>query len=51
MTNKEQEEIVYPIRIKKKLWEDFKIIIPRNKTLNNAIIELIKKEIEEEKNE
>ncbi len=45
MTNK--EEITYPIKIEKELWDKFKNKIPRSITLNEAIINLIKKEVEE----
>lgn len=33
------------IEIEKELWDKFKLITPRTKTLNQAIIELIEKEV------
>jgi len=40
-------ETIKPItlEIEKKIWESFKLIIPRTITLNDAVVELIKKEI------
>jgi hypothetical protein len=34
------------IEIEKELWEKFKDKIPRSKKLNDAVVELIKKEVE-----
>jgi len=47
MENKEetQNTITYPIIIDTKLWDSFKDTIPRSINLNEAIIELIKKEV------
>ena len=40
-------DIIKPITLEvdKKLWNAFKLIVPRNKTLNKAVIELIEKEV------
>jgi len=35
------------IELDKSLWEKFKRIIPRTKTLNDAVVELIEKEVKE----
>ena len=37
------------LEIDKELWEDFKRIIPRTITLNEAVVQLIKKEVEKKK--
>ena len=41
----ENEEITYPIKVKKELWDKFKDSIPRTKNLNESIVELIEKEV------
>lgn len=43
-------KIIKPItlEIEKEIWDKFKEIIPRTITLNQALVELIKKEIENE---
>jgi len=41
----EDKEIVYPLKVKIQLWDKFKEKIPRKKTINDALIELIEKEI------
>jgi len=41
----ENEEITYPIKVNKGLWDKFKDTIPRTKNLNEAIVELIEKEV------
>lgn len=41
----ENNEIVYPLKIRKDLWRKFKEKIPRTKTLNTALIELVEKEV------
>ena len=40
-------ETIKPItlEIEKKTWDSFKLIIPRTITLNDAVVELIEKEI------
>jgi hypothetical protein len=43
MANK--EDITYPIRIDSELWEKFKLTIPRNITINDFIVELIRNEV------
>ena len=47
MENKEdiQVTITYPIIIETNLWDKFKDTIPRSVNLNDAIIELIEKEV------
>jgi hypothetical protein len=44
---KEKKDIVYPIKINPELWEKFKDKIPRAKTINEALIEIIEKEVHE----
>ena len=41
------EQLIKPItlEIEKNLWDKFKEMIPRTKTLNDAIIELIEREV------
>lgn len=46
----ENKEIVYPLKIDKKIWEQFKEIVPRRVTLNLALIALIGDKIAREKN-
>ena len=41
-----KEEITYPLRIRRDLWERFKALVPRTKTLNEALVELIEREVE-----
>lgn len=41
----ENIEITYPLKIKNGLWKKFKDSIPRSKTLNIALIELIEREV------
>ena len=45
------EEKIKPLTlwIDKKLWESFKETVPRTITLNDAIIELIKRDLENKK--
>ncbi|MHC1566412.1 MAG: hypothetical protein ACXQT5_01805 [Candidatus Syntropharchaeia archaeon] len=43
------DEIQYPLKVKKELWERFKEIVPKTKTMNEALVELIKEKIEEVK--
>jgi len=45
-----QQNTIKPltIEISKELWERFKLKVPRNKTLNQAIVELIEKKLSEE---
>jgi len=44
MANKE-EEITYPIKVKRNLWDKFKDTIPRTKNLNEVLVGLIEKEV------
>ena len=37
------------IELEKELWDNFKLITPRTITLNDAIIELIKRKVQNEK--
>lgn len=41
----EDEEITYPVKVKRVLWDKFKDTIPRTKNLNEAIVELIENEV------
>jgi len=45
------EQLIKPItlEIEKKLWDEFKEKTPRTKTLNEAVVELIKKDMENKK--
>lgn len=45
-----KQTITYPIIIEEELWNQFKGIVTKNKTLNDAIIDLIKKEIVKNEN-
>ena len=41
------EEVKTSIKINRKVWEDFKSILPKSKTMSKAIEELIKEKVEE----
>ena len=41
------DEIQYPLKIDEKLWERFKETVPRTKTMNEALIELIREKVGE----
>ncbi len=41
------ETITYPLIIDKELWERFKILVPRTKKLNDALIELVEERVRE----
>jgi len=43
-----KEEVTYPLKINKKIWEKFKEKVPRTKNLNEALIELIEKEVKDD---
>lgn len=43
----EEEEVKTSIKINRKVWEDFKSILPKSKTMSKAIEELIKEKVEE----
>jgi len=40
--------MVYILNVEKELWQKFKKTIQKDKTINDAIVELIKKKVEEE---
>jgi len=42
----EDDKTAYTIYVGKDLWKRFKEIVTRDKTMNEAIIELIEKEVE-----
>lgn len=42
-----EEEVKTSIKINRKVWEDFKNILPKSKTMSKAIEELIKEKVEE----
>jgi len=46
---KDEEEITYPIKISKKLWDEFKAKVPKTFTMNEAVIEAIKAYKEDKK--
>ena len=49
MEKKEEVYITYPLEVNSKLWEEFKDLIPRSITINDKLIEIIKKFIDEKK--
>lgn len=42
-----EEKVKTSIKINRKVWEDFKSILPKSKTMSKAIEELIKEKVEE----
>ena len=40
-------EIQYPLKIDEELWKRFKETVPRTKTMNEALVELIKEKVGE----
>jgi len=45
MANEEVKNIKYPIDINSETWEKFKNKIPRSKTINEFLVEMIEEEI------
>ncbi len=43
------ETIQYPLIIDKKVWNKFKNLVPRTKTLNDALVELVEEKVREAK--
>lgn len=41
------ETVTYPLIIDKELWNRFKDLVPRTKTLNDALIELVEERVKE----
>ena len=39
--------ITYPLIIDKELWNKFKNLVPRTKTLNDALVELVEEKVRE----
>lgn len=44
-----KDTITYPVVIEEAIWIEWKKTVPRDKTLNDAIVELITKDIEAKK--
>lgn len=41
------KKITYPLNIDEELWNKFKNLVPRTKTLNVALVELIEEKVKE----
>ena len=42
------KKVTYPLNINEDLWNRFKDLVPRTKTLNDALIELVEERIAKE---
>jgi len=40
-------EIQYPLRVDEELWKKFKEMVPKTKTMNEALIEMIREKVGE----
>jgi hypothetical protein len=47
MTNEENEEVKFLLVIPNNIWQEFKSVTTREKTLNDLIVDLLVKETEE----
>ena len=42
---KNNDELYFQLRVRRDLWERFEATVPRNITLNDAVLNLIRKEV------